>query len=412
MTKHSVVKSRPAKKSKTDRLGLGSFEPTRADSYSRQKVRADFFHVIDTLEPDVANTLYKEAFFQFILLAWGHFPEAIPPPVLLWIEDESFLLELERVTKDFSASPYNTKTKSFHPAFVELLAIPFSKDQEMVVNHLREVLMLELLRPFEELEYSLPRIFPNWEALQYTENTAPLCENLIKWSRDWNCDEDWCRDYALAALCHWLSDRYSRWDENGLSLRPGISAMIMHNIWFAYTDMPFSTGESFMKLQSAIDKIAEEPYFHFSWRNIVFQTPRWNPVASYRDEWARKAEQEFIDYLAQANKSGEIVPTGTLQRFRAARDKYLRNIERAAPQVGLIKTPRRWANEHLIWAAHFQVQEWPLSKIKETYSKAQKTVADGINRTLDFIGLTRRPNLRSGMHKGTRLSTKRRIVRK
>ncbi|HYX72943.1 MAG TPA: hypothetical protein VE732_09235, partial [Nitrososphaera sp.] len=110
-------------------------------------------------------------------------------------------------------------------------------------------------------------------------------------------------------------------------------------------------------------------------------------------------------------QSGGVVPTGTLQRFRTTRDKYLRKIEKAAPQVGLIKTPRRWANEHLVWAAHFQAQEWPLSKIKETYSKAQKTVADGINRTLDFIGLTRRPNLPSGMHKGTRLSAKRRIVR-
>ncbi|HEX8676554.1 MAG TPA: hypothetical protein VF700_05000, partial [Segetibacter sp.] len=186
MTKHPTVNSRPAKKPKSDRLGLGSFEPPRADSYSRRKVRADFFHVLDNLESGVANTLYKEAFFQFILLAWRHFPETIPPPVLSWINDESFLLELERVTKDFSAPPYNPETKSFHPAFFELLLPPFSKDQEMVINHAREILMLELLRPFEELEDSLPRTFPNWKALQYTENTAPLRKTLIKWSKDWN----------------------------------------------------------------------------------------------------------------------------------------------------------------------------------------------------------------------------------
>jgi hypothetical protein len=363
------------------------------------------------LEPCVANTLYKEAFFQFILLAWSHFPEAIPTPVLSWVEDKSFLLELERVTKDFSASPYNPETKSFHPAFVELLATPFSKDQEMVINYMREVLMLELLRPFEELEFSLPRIFPNWKALQYTENTAPLRKTLTKWSKDWNCDEDWCRDYALAALCHWLSDRYSRWDESGLSLGPGVSAMLMHNLWFAYTDMPFSTGESFTKLNALIDKITGEPYFHFSWQNICFKTPRWNPIASYRDTWASEAEQEFIIYLAQVAHSGGVVPTGTLQRFRISRDKYLRKIEKAATKVGLIKTPRRWANKHLIWAAHFQAQEWPLSKIEKTYSEPRKTVSDGINRTLSFIGLSRRPNLRSGMRKGTRLSAKRRIVR-
>ena len=105
------------------------------------------------------------------------------------------------------------------------------------------------------------------------------------------------------------------------------------------------------------------------------------------------------------------MPTGALKRFRAARDEYLREIERVAPLAGLIKTPRRWAKEHLEWAARFQVQKWPLSKIAETYSKPRKTVADGINRTLDFIGLARRPNLRAGMPKGTRLSAKWGIVR-
>jgi hypothetical protein len=411
MLKRSVTNSRQADKPRSTRLGFGSYELPSTDSYSHQKVRADFFRVLDILEPDVANTLYKKAFFQFVLLAWNEFPEAIPAPLLEWHEDENFLLELERVTKDFSALPYNPVTNSFHPVFIELLAPRFSQDQELVKNHLREVLMIEILRPFEELEDSLPRVFANWIALQNIEDSAPLCKTLIDWSQDWNLDEDWCRDYAVATLCHWLSDRGSRLGERSLSLRRGIGEVLTRTIWTAHMDTIFPVDERGADLQSLIGNISADSHFHFCWREIDFQTPRWNPIMSYRDEWMRESEKEFIAYLTLHRANGGSVLTGTLNRFRKARNEYLRKVERAALRAGLIKTPRRWADEHLSWAVRFQAQKWSLSKIEETYSKPRKTIADGINRTLDFIALTRRPDLQHGMPKGTSLSSKRRIVR-
>jgi len=411
MTKLSAVNSNQTAKARSDRLGLGSFEPPKSDSYSRQNVRADFFRSLDMLEQGVVSTLYEKAFFQFILFAWGRFSEAVPPPVSTRLEDENFLLELERVVKDFSASPYNPETRSFHPAFIELLAPPFGRDREMVLNHQREVLMMELLHPFEKLEGDLGRAFRNSKALQRMNGAEPLYETLLKWSQDWNLDADWCRDYAVASLCVWLSDRWSRWDETLLSLRQGVSEVLSDKLWYAYVDTSLPTDESITKSKSLIDNISSAPHFHFSWREIDFQTPRWNPIMSYRDDWVRNSEAEFITYLTRRKESGSSVPVGTLKRFRAARDEYLRQIERKAPRVGLVKTPRRWANEHLIWTARFQVQKWPLSKIEKTYSKPRKTIADGISRTLNFIGLKRRPDLRHGMPKGTRLSANRRIVR-
>jgi hypothetical protein len=212
-------------------------------------------------------------------------------------------------------------------------------------------------------------------------------------------------------LCHWLSDRWSRLGEWSLSLRPGVDEVITRTIWNAHKDTIVPLGKSVAELQSLIGNISAATPFHFYWRDIDFQTSRWNPLMSYRDEWARESDNEFIAYLTHHRENGGTVPTGTLKRFRKARDEYLRKIDRASPRAGLIKTPRRWADEHLYWAVRFQVQKWPLSKIEKTYSKPRKTIADGINRTLDFIGLTRRPDLRHGMPKGTRLSSKRRIVR-
>jgi hypothetical protein len=413
MSKRITTGSLQKEKSKSERLGIGSYESPRGDSYSRQNLRAEFFRVVDILEPDLSITLYKKAYFQYILLVWRQFPEAVPPAVSALLKDRSFLSELERVVKDFSASPYNYETSSFHPAFVELLAAPFRKDQQMVVNHLRTVLMVELLRPFtlDDGLNSFKMASSSWSRLQRVKNSIRLRKIIVEWSKYWNIDADWCRDFAVVALWEWLSDKSSRWDEHYISFRSAIAEIRMKNIWTAHIDPVLALDGDVDDFQTFIDKTSWATQFRFAWRGIDFQTSRWNPLGRYRDEWARESEQEFIAYLTRRLESGDIVPTGALRKFRAARDAYLREIERVAPLAGLIKTPRRWAREHLVWAARFQVQKWPLSKIEETYSKPRKTIADGINRTLDFIGLARRPNLRSGMPKGTRLSAKRRIVR-
>ncbi|MDQ3648905.1 MAG: hypothetical protein M3458_01240 [Acidobacteriota bacterium] len=410
MTKYSV-NSGQTKKSKGERLGIGSFELSETDSYSRQKVRADFFYILNLLEPDVVNTLYKKAYSQFILFAWNRFPETIPLPVSAWLKDKSFLLELERVVNDFTALPYNAETKTFHPVFLEFLAPAFSKDQELVTNHMRDVLMGELLRLSEELTGNLEYVSLNWESLQRNKFSAQIRKTFIEWSKDWNLNEDWCLDFAVAALKNWLTDRSSRWDKRSISLHAAITEIRSKNMMDAHTAPIISIDESVTRLQSLIDNSSLTPEFHFAWRDIDFRTSHWDPLSSYRNEWVEKSEQEFTDYLRHQNSNGLTTPNGALQRFRKKCDEYLRKIEGNALQVGLMKTPRRWADEHLTWAVRFQVQRWPMSKIVENYSEPRKTIADGINKTLEFIGLTRRPDLPHGMPKGTRLKPNRKIVR-
>jgi len=81
MNKRAAFSSRQKEESKSERLGLGSFESPQGDSYSRQNIRAEFFRVVDILEPELTITLFKKAYFQYILLAWRQFPEAVPPAV-------------------------------------------------------------------------------------------------------------------------------------------------------------------------------------------------------------------------------------------------------------------------------------------------------------------------------------------
>ncbi len=394
------------------RLGLGSFELDKPDANSVQNVRADFFRVLDNLEGDAALTLYQRAFFQFVLLAWSRFPETIPSAISEWLRDRSFLSELERVIGDSTASPYNPEANSLHTAFIELLAPTFSRDKGLVLNYPRAILMTELLRPFENLRGALATAFPDWKALEQIKPAAQLRQIVLKWSQDWNLDEDWCRDYALAGLCDWLSDRGIRWGiMSSLSFGRAIAEVRIENFWAQRTETFFLPDGGIAEFRRLIAQVATISRFEFVRKNISFQTSHWNPLLSYRDDWARRSEDEFRAYLARFRQAGNPVPTGVLTRFRAVRDEYLDKIEKAAPQVGLIKTPRRWATKHLTWTVRFQVQRWSLAKIEKADSKPRNTINDGIKRTLDFIHLKRRPDLPHGMPKGTRLSTNRRIVR-
>ena len=284
MNKRAALSSRQTEKSISDRLGIGSFESPQSDSYSQQNIRAEFFRIVDILEPDLAITLYKKAYFQYILLAWRRFPEAVPPAVSALLKDRSFLLELERVVKDFSASPYNSETSLVHPAFVELLATPFRQDQQLVINHLREVLMLELLRPFEDGTHSFEMASRSWSWFQRIKNSTQLRKIIIEWSKYWNLDADWCRDFAVAALWEWLSDKSSRWDERYISFGSAIAEIRMYNIWTAQTAPLLALEEDVDELQAYIDKSSGATQFCFAWRGIDFQTSRWNPLVRYRDE--------------------------------------------------------------------------------------------------------------------------------
>lgn len=411
MAGRSTAGFRPTDDSKSERLGFGSFELSTNDSYSRKKFRTAFIRAADNLEQGLANSLYKEAFFQFVLLAWSQYPQAIPPPVLDVLEDNDFLAELERVINDFSASPYNIDSKSIHPAFIELLLPVFNRERELFINSTRGVLTRELFRPIRDImENSTSRAFPNWATLMKIENGETLCEILIKWSHRWNLDADWCRDYAVAALWEWLNDRYLQyqlnWDEGRLSLREATFAVQHDNNWTATIYLPATTGASAAMLSALMSRD-----FKFTWKGLGFQYRRWNPLASYRDEWEGDCEESFRVHLKKRYEGDAAAPTGAMRRFRAARKEYVRNVEQAAEQAGLVRTPRRWAYEHIAWAVRFQVQKWPLSKIEKTYSKPRKTVSDGINRVIRFINLDRRPDLPPGMPKGTRLRSKRRIVR-
>src|SRR5205085_6842965 len=135
----------------------------------------------------------------------------------------------------------NAESKSIHPAFVELLIPVFKQDQEVFLNYPRGVLMREVCRPLRELSEELLRAFPSWTMLQQIKDAESLCAILIEWSQHWNIDTNWCRDYAVAALCDWLTDDWFQWQLPGdnwrLIFSGGITEVSFKDIWEAHTNL-------------------------------------------------------------------------------------------------------------------------------------------------------------------------------
>jgi len=267
------------------------------------------------------------------------------------IEDKDFLAELERITLDFSAALYNNESESIEPAFIELITPVFNRERELVINNQRGVLIRELLRPLRESYDKMPRKFLTWGKLQESRDAEQLRAVIIEWGQYWNLNADWCRDYAVAALCDWLTDRIvlGQWNGEGLSFRGATFAIHSEDIWTA----PFDVGSPADKLDAKLLSNLTQG-FSFTWKGLDFQTHRWNPLSSYRDKWERDCEEGFNAYLSQREKDRGPAPAGVMRRFRAARAAYIRKMEKVAEEVGLIRTPRRWADEHLTWAVEFQ----------------------------------------------------------
>lgn len=373
-----------------ERLGRGSYELPTGDTFSQRKIRTHFIGILDNVEQNVAITLYKEVFFQFVRLVWSQFPQGVPPCVSPYLEDIDFLTELKRTINDFSAMPfYNAESRSIHPAFAELLGLALNKEPSLLqspffLEYPRATLLREMFRPVRELSDVVPRTFPNWAALQAIKNSELLRESLITWSQSWNLNADWFRDFAVAALCDWLEDRYLqlnlRWSERYLTFKNAIWTVHREDFWGTYDLV--AINEEHGELLSLLDE-----KFKFTWKGLVFEASRWNPRAYYMDEWADECEKKFRE------KYGEKLPVGTLTRFRTVRDKYLKEIDHAAKKAGLVKTPRRWAiNKRLTWAVQYQVQGQKLLRIAETHSQPYRTVADGIDEALNLIGLVKRPS--------------------
>lgn len=343
---------------------------------------------VDRMRPEIARTLYQKTFFQFLPLALDQFPKAFPDSILKWREDPEFLTELERVVSDFSASPYNAESQSIHPAFAELLVSPFvaarkegGQSWQYFIEHMRAIIvrgLLPLFETLEELSWDVRRAFYDWAALQKIEGAGALCEALISWSRDWNLDEDWCREYALAALCDWLTteNRFQHGNESILSLRDGISIVHQRNIWdYPSKDLGIK-GFDFLK------------GFDFSWNGLNFQYHRWNYWLMHKDVWSRECEEGFRDSVTQFQAGGGVIPRRTIGMFRQARDKYLREVEREARAAGLVKPPQPRVDRHFVWLVEYQIPpRVPVPDLHKKYKLPIGTVASGIETARELIKL-------------------------
>lgn len=379
-------------KTKGKRYGFCEYELPSKNPFSRWEAREDFFNSIDRIEPKVALSLFAKAFHSFIALAWFKFPKAIPEPIRKNRSGKTNLSDEE--------------------LYLEIMKTSIESNPEIWLNYSNQMPLTVLLSNFERFPVrKIVNAFPSWAALKKNPLASELCSKIQEWSEEWNLNEDWCRDFAVTALCVWIQDKWARWDNHHISFQGAIPIVARKHFLKRVNDYWFTNNTLASKFkQMIIDKVKAER-FEFKFRHIEFKAIQWNPFGMTRRHWKEDAVRDFQYHLLQLKRNGIIVPQGILTKFRKQVDSYLSLIDEVPKQVGINKSPRRWARQHFDWAVQFQVKKYSTTDIVKLNKKSISTISEGINGVWDFIGLKRRPELPSGMPKGTRIHYRRRTLR-
>lgn len=206
-------------------------------------------------------------------------------------------------------------------------------------------------------------------------------KKLTSWAKKWNLLESknyWSLDLALEALCHWLFD-------------PGAREF---NLW--HRAFPNKTMSAMWD-----EVIAHTKWKQFSFKpkgkklkRYSFSSRGWNPLLEAIEEWNNLVDTWFEDKF-----KGQHLPVGIKGAFREQKRNHILLTKQ---RRGLKPTPEKRYLLHFLWAVHFQVGGLLLEDVCKLYDKPSKTVSDGINRTLELIGLTKRK-----IHGGRKIGTRR-----
>jgi hypothetical protein len=337
-------------------LGIGPFEWAGKDSPSTHEGRLIFLRLLDgfTCLPTSEKVIKNDA------------------PASLY--DRVFLDFVVLILKHFETV-----------LFSETPLASFSSDLSVFL-HLRGKVTPKQVGEFLPDHRTLKRVSPETH------------KRLTSWAEDWNISCGWCLNFAVEAMRLWLFDRYAR--EFKLC-GPALASKSDSFIWDAVVD--HATEEGF------------DGVFLFESVNIRFRSTGWNYRIEEDTEWRKAVSQRFLEHLKLTLSRQEILPDGFLSRvvsrFEAEVEQHIRQKTTSIKERGFKRSPKVKGHAQFAWAVCYQVIGMNLPDVAREFNKPQKTVEDGINRTLTLLGLKKRSRGKRGRKPGNTGRTRKLSIR-
>lgn len=338
------------------KLGVGPYEMDRPISPSVQKARLIFLRLLDGFKPlPTSETTFKN----------------VAPASL---HDDVFLSFTALVIDRF-----------WEALFSETPSSSYSSSAAIYL-HLRNTLTPEEVQGF----------IPNHSTLERESPTTH--EKLVGWARRLNIDCDWCLDFAVEAMRSWLFDMGGR----------------EFKLWGRAIK---SDSHSFV-WDAVIEHITEEQLngnFSFVCGDVTFSADSWNYRLEEADEWRGKITGRFLTELRSRIDADNIFPRGFLSklvsRFEKEVEKHIREAIANIKEQGYIRSTQVSDYSQFAWTICYQVLGMKLLDVSREFNQPQKTVEEGINRTLTLLGLKKRPRGKPGRRPSVVRGTRRLSLR-
>jgi hypothetical protein len=294
----------------------------------------------------------------------------------------------------------------------------------------------------------LNQAFPNWHQVNAVKYAADFCDRLREWSANWNLNEDWCRDHAIAALRNELCGEDLKWSflghrkafaaiwaetvtavsendlEDVLPTFIGIACNLVRTrsngalvkAWdWAASELMISALISRHSLSVEVHGGGGDPEpFEFKWPELEFVRPGFNVVRESKSRYKRRMGLEFRIYLKEQERSKllsflndetrtfsekDLAPNrGALQGFKRQLEQHVtETVEKTSTsQQYFVKTIKRpQLSKHLRWTVEYQIPPVStLSEIAEAHEIDMSSVSRSVTPSLKLLGLRKRPDAR------------------
>jgi hypothetical protein len=198
---------------------------------------------------------------------------------------------------------------------------------------------------------------------------------LCGWAEEWNLNDDWCLDHAIATL---REQHISCLDRGVPDARFTAEAWETARVYGPNSEAVFAQHEVNEKLRK--EGLAD---FAFESDLIPFKVegPFFKSLAEFRREVVLRFQVE----------GGQDIK-GERKRLDYQTGSYLERFEAAAKRLKLQHTRVRWADEdHFVWLINYQCPPCKgYREIGRAIAKNEKTIREGVRGVAKRIGLTLR----------------------
>ena len=248
-----------------------------------------------------------------------------------------------------------------------------------------EALYSEPLVLFGKLEgYDQTIDWEHFEMAADPTSGGALIDSLLKWSRDWRLDADWCREAAYESLIRYC--------------RASASDSLSNNQFHHRFDLPTRSG---------LDMTLDPP------EGLEEYWPLFLTRDDYLDQVNDRALAEI--HSVPLLRLGEISHKRAFVRtILTAAENYCVKVEKYLEKEGYVRPKageKRNLPLHLEWAVRYQIQELGWSRIAELADVKPSAVQKAVTELLKLIDLPQR-SIAKGRPHGSKDSSSASVRRK